>query len=354
MICPKCGYTAAATDRFCENCGTALSEDVPASNASGLQVCHCPPGQSKPDEDGYCQVCGIRCISEAEAARKHVEVSIDERLALVSDVGRRHPINEDTGSVARGSSDSVVMVVADGVSTAANSASASAATVEAVVAALRSLPETDGGSSSGGSPTPASPPGGALLLPADPLSDAVRSAIAAANQAVLDLPFAGGEGDGPETTVVVALCRGGRVSIGWAGDSRAYLVGPDAAEQLTVDDSWAEEAIRGGEMSRQQAMLDRRAHLVTQVLGMRDQSLDIHIVERELPEDCILLLCSDGLWNYFLESDELAATLRQHNTVDSLSECRYLVDAANERGGQDNVTVALLYIQSPKSSSPEA
>src|SRR5215467_4124149 len=113
MICPKCGYSAPETDRFCENCGTALSRDVAATSAtvrntpvtstSQLQLCHCPPGQSKPDEDGYCQVCGIRCISEKEAARKHIELSVDERLALVSDVGRRHPINEDMGSVARGS-----------------------------------------------------------------------------------------------------------------------------------------------------------------------------------------------------------------------------------------------------------
>ncbi len=330
MICPKCGFTASATDRFCENCGTALSPDVAQNNSSGAQICQCPPGQSKPDEDGYCQVCGVRCISPSEAARKHVELSVDERLAVVSDVGRRHRVNEDTGSVARGSGNSVVMVVADGVSTSTNSASASAATVEAVVTALGSLPEAEGGRS------PASP------LPDDALSDAVRSAIAAANQAVLKLPFAGGEGDGPETTVVVALCREGRVAVGWVGDSRAYLLGPNAAEQLTVDDSWVEEAIRSGEMSRKQAMLDERAHLVTQVLGMRDQQVDIHIVERELPEDCALLLCSDGLWNYFLESDELATALWQRSSGGSLSVCRYFVDAANERGGHDNVTVAIL------------
>jgi len=351
MICPKCGYTAPTTDRFCENCGTPLLTDVAPSNVSGLQVCHCPPGQSKPDEDGYCQVCGVHCISEAEAARKHVEVSIDERLALVTDVGRRHPINEDMGSVVRSAENTVVMVVADGVSTSTNSDSASAATVEAVVAAL-TLPEAKGGSSSMGSPTPASPPEGVQLLPEVALSDAVRSAIVSANQAVLNLPFAGGDEDGPESTVVVALCHDGRLAVGWVGDSRAYLVTLEAAEQLTVDDSWAEEAIRGGQMSTQQAMLDKRAHMVTQVLGMRDQQLDIHVVERELPKDSILLLCSDGLWNYFLECDELAATLRQgRSSGDSLSACRSLVDTANERGGQDNVTVALLYMQSPPSSS---
>jgi serine/threonine protein phosphatase PrpC len=211
------------------------------------------------------------------------------------------------------------MVVADGVSTSTDSETASAVAVEAVGKALSSLPED------------------AVLC------DAVRSAIAAANQAVLSLPFTGAEGeDGPETTVVVALCRDGHAAIGWVGDSRAYLVGPDAAEPLTVDDSWAEEAVRTGEMTRQEAMLDKRAHLVTQVMGMRDQQVDIHVAERELPEDCALLLCSDGLWNYFLEPGELASAVRQHNSGDTLSACRYLVAEANERGGQDNVTVAIL------------
>src|SRR3974377_1116356 len=97
MICPKCGYLAGPTDRFCENCENALSEEVAPSNIAELQTCRCPPGQSKPDEDGYCQVCGIHCITELEAARKHVELVIDEQLALVSGVGRRHPINTDMG-----------------------------------------------------------------------------------------------------------------------------------------------------------------------------------------------------------------------------------------------------------------
>lgn len=171
---------------------------------------------------------------------------------------------------------------------------------------------------------------------------ATHAIVEVASQAVLALPFSGGDEDGPETTVIVALCRGGQVAIGWAGDSRAYLVGPDWEEQLTVDDSWVEEAVRSGEMSREQAAVDKRSHYVTQVLGMRDQQLDVHVVERELPEDYILLLCSDGLWNYFQGGGELASALRTCDSSDALSLCRCLVDAANERGGHDNVTVAVL------------
>ena len=320
MVCPKCGSTVLATDHFCESCGNPIVGAVASGSASAVQVCHCPPGQSKPDEAGYCQVCGVRCVSEAVATRKHVEQAIDERLAVVSDIGRRHAINEDAGAVTRGADGTIVLVVADGVSTAPNSASASTAAVEATLHTLASLTADTN------------------------IAAALRSAIDAANQAVIALPLDAGKTGGPETTIVAALCRGDSVAVGWSGDSRAYLVSADGVKSLTVDDSWVEEVVRSGQMSREQAIVDRRAHYVTQVLGMRDQPLDVHVVEGKLPAKSILLLCSDGLWNYFQDESDLARALRQCDTGDALSLCRCLVDAANNHGGHDNVTVAALVV----------
>jgi serine/threonine protein phosphatase PrpC len=214
----------------------------------------------------------------------------------------------------------VILVVADGVTSSVNAASASKAAVEAALRVMSSAPAETA------------------------LADTVRSAVEAANQAVLAIPFASGASgaeDGPESTIALALRRGDRVAIGWVGDSRAYLISQDAAEILTVDDSWVEEVVRSGAMLREQAEHDRRAHYVTQVLGMRDQQLVAHVAERTLPENYVLLLCSDGLWNYFERDGELADAVRGRNTGDALSLCRGLVDTANERGGQDNVTVAV-------------
>lgn len=319
MVCPRCGSSVSPGDLFCENCGHPLTASAPADGgASGVQTCNCPPGLSKPDADGYCEVCGLRCLSDTEAARRHVEMAVDERLAVVSDIGRRHRSNEDAGTVARGAGDSVILVVADGVSSAIDSASASAVAIDAALGALSSAPEDAA------------------------LADVARAAVEAANKAVLAVPYVPGDQDGPETTIVVALCRYGQVGIGWAGDSRAYLIGLDTAETLTIDDSWVEQVVESGEMSREQAEADSRAHYVTQVLGMRDQQLNGHSLERALPENSLLLLCSDGLWNYFEREGELAEAVRQHSSSDALSLCRWLVDAANERGGHDNVTVAVL------------
>jgi PPM family protein phosphatase len=328
VVCPQCGATASASDHFCENCGAPLSGAAAADAAAVEQTCQCPPGQSQPDADGYCQVCGVRCVPKRERAGQHVETVVDERLAVVSDIGRRHPTNEDAGAVARVPDGAVALVVADGVSTSQGAASAASAAVEAALGVLSAWP-----------------PDGAL-------ADAARASLEAANQAVLALPVVTDAVDGPEATIVVALCHGGRMAIGWAGDSRTYLIGPEAAEILTVDDSWVEQVVRSGEMSREQAEADKRAHYVTQVLGMRDQALDPHVVERELPESAILLLCSDGLWNYFEKEGELDETVRQRHSSDALALCRGLVDLANERGGHDNVTVAVL-IGAAWSAKPE-
>jgi serine/threonine protein phosphatase PrpC len=293
--------------------------EAPAADGAALaQTCLCPPGQSQPDAEGYCQMCGVRSVPAQPGPGNHVEMAVDARLAFVSDIGRKHRSNEDTGAVARGSDGSVVLVVADGVSTSLNSASASQAAVEAALGVLSSWPQ------------------------AGALTDAAHAAVEAANQAVLALPIVAGDTDGPETTIVVALCRGGRLAIGWVGDSRAYLVSPDTGDALTVDDSWVEQIVRSGEMSLEQAESDKRAHYVTQVLGMRDQPLDVHVLERELPGNSVLLLCSDGLWNYFERAGEVAEAVRQREASEALALCRELVDMANARGGHDNVTVAVL------------
>jgi PPM family protein phosphatase len=322
MICPKCAASVKATDRFCEACGYSLTGATPVSNTTGMKICHCPPGEGQPDEDGYCLICGVHCLSEAAAARNHVEQVIDDRLAVVSDIGRRHTTNEDAGAVTRNGDDTAILIVADGVSSSADSASASSAIVTAAMdVALGSLAS-------------------------NALSDVVRASIIAANEAVLALPYSGGEdGDGPESTVVAAICRGSRATVGWAGDSRAYLIGSGTEKLLTRDDSWVEEAVRSGLMTREQAIVDKRAHYVTQVLGMRDQSLDPHVIECDIQPDQILLLCSDGLWNYFEEVGELATAIQHCASRDALSLCRYLVASANEHGGHDNVTVAALMPQ---------
>ncbi|MFC5473567.1 PP2C family protein-serine/threonine phosphatase [Paraherbaspirillum soli] len=334
MTCLHCGDSgSAAGSKFCEGCGQPLlpltSQAVPA--AKDALACACSPAASAPDADGFCNNCGVRCIVAVSAASaagvSNAHYWCDEpdaRLAMISDIGRRHSHNEDCGSAGLSPNNAAVLVVADGVSSSFHSAQASATAVELVSAGL-------------------SAHDGTLAQ-----EDVMHSAIMAAHQAIMQLPAgAAANLDEPECTLVAALVADGTATIGWVGDSRAYLISGNAERCLTVDDSWVEEVVAAGLYSRAAASADRRAHYVTQVLGMRDGPVAVHVLSTGMAADDVLLLCSDGLWNYFQQDGSLAARVGQIKQelgvdVSAKAVCQALVDDANAQGGHDNITVAML------------
>ena len=250
---------------------------------------------------------------------------IDGRLAMLSDVGRKLARNEDCGTVARGKNGEAVLVVADGVSTSYHGAEASAATVKALKEVLL-----------------------ADHAPEETMT-LMKRAISTAHEAVMALPGSGSPDlGGPECTVVAAKVSGKVVTIGWVGDSRAYLVGETAQRLLTVDDSWVEEMVKAGLYTREEATEDQRAHCVTQALGMKDDVVKPHVISTEIAANETLLLCSDGLWNYFQRDGSLAGKISEIKEklgadVTSNAICQALVEEANAQGGHDNITVTTLF-----------
>ncbi len=338
MTCPACGDTTSASEaKFCEVCGAPLAsgsthpastDQAPCATHHIASLCNCPPGESKPDAEGYCENCGIRCVAKAHrngvSNPRRMNEEIDERLAMLSDVGRKLARNEDCGTVAKGKNEDAVLVVADGVSTSYNAAEASAVTVKVVKE---------------------------ILLAEHAREEAkalMKTAIAAAHETVMALPGSGNpELGGPECTVAAAMVSGKVVTVGWVGDSRAYLVTQTAERLLTVDDSWVEEVVQAGLYTREQATSDHRAHCVTQALGMKDDKVEAHVISAEIALNETLLLCSDGLWNYFQQDGSLAREIgdvkeKLGSHVTSNAICQALVEEANARGGHDNITVIAL------------
>ncbi|MGB8839502.1 MAG: protein phosphatase 2C domain-containing protein, partial [Aliidongia sp.] len=151
--------------------------------------------------------------------------------------------------------------------------------------------------------------------------------------------------DPPETTVAAALVRQGRATIGWVGDSRAYLISGNSGRLLTRDDSWLADMVDSGAMSREAARTDRRAHSITQCLGVVDVEISVHVEEVAVETGAWLVLCTDGLWNYLEEGDDLALALAAGPLEsDALDRCRRLASLANAGGGHDNISVAMLRI----------
>lgn len=262
---------------------------------------------------------------QAQSTQAPLKFDLPPALALVSDVGLHHPVNQDYGMVGRSDSGNVVIVVADGVS---SSDRADVASATAVAAAYNALIQTTA----------------ETLGP-----DAVQAAVAVAHAAVLEIPHTSLRKEEPETTIVLALVRGNVATIAWVGDSRAYTVGPKYARLITRDDSWLADALEQGDMTPEEAMADVRSHSITQCLGMINEPVRIHVRTVKLEADTWLLLCSDGLWNYCDNPAGLAAQVREAGEdTDAFELCQHLVRFANHSGGHDNITVGAYYYSNTK------
>ena len=165
----------------------------------------------------------------------------------------------------------------------------------------------------------------------------VKTANEAILDAVLEKPSLASMG----TTLTLAqLDPIGRGTIGHVGDSRAYLLRNGKLTQLTIDHSFVQEEIDAGRMTPEAARNHPNRGLITRVLGLA-RDVEVDIKRLRLLADDRLLLCSDGLTG-MIEHDEIATHLGQG----SPSEVAWgLIEAANQAGGHDNITVVVVLIE---------
>lgn len=254
--------------------------------------------------------------------RDHEELSLGS-VAGVTDRGVRHERNEDALALATVETPGgpvVVVVVCDGVSSADRPDEAS---LEAARAAVHDLAE-------------------AAQAGAD-LAGASRAAVESARDAVIGL--ADDPDETPAATYVSAIVTTGTVTLCWMGDSRAYWLsaGPEpAAQQLTRDDSLAEEMVAQGLLPAAEALDSPQAHVVTRWLGYGAREAEPHVARFTPPGQGALLLCSDGLWNYDPDGEKMA-TLAMPAALDNpRAAATALLLFALESGGMDNITIAVV------------
>lgn len=334
--CGECAEAVMASDKFCEGCGADLRVSRAGSAAAEKAPrCHGCGRSAGEDADGeeFCPRCGLRYRGGSD----RVEVDLDG-LAGVSDRGLVHAYNEDAMALGRyahaGQDGRVAAVVCDGVSSSRTPERAALAAAEAALDVL-----LDGGSAESG-------------------ECRVRAAVAAAARAVAAQHCSAEERhDDPSCTIVAALVdatdvAGPTVAVGWIGDSRAYwLAAPGTAEpsrRLTDDHSWAAEMREPGDVDDAAMLDDPHAHVLTRWLGPGGaDEPDVALFTPAGPG--MVLLCSDGLWNYLpaaadLAETALAAAPRDAGEGLALRRAAALTTLALEAGGRDNITAALIPI----------
>jgi serine/threonine protein phosphatase PrpC len=135
------------------------------------------------------------------------------------------------------------------------------------------------------------------------------------------------------TTLEVALVVGRDVFIAHVGDSRIYLVRRGLGSQITRDHTMAQVMVMAGTLTPEEAETSPLAAVVVNAVGIAPE-VTVDVVHLELRDGDRLLLCSDGLYEYFTR-DELAERLTRGAPHQRVAE---LVELARSRGGHDNIT----------------
>ena len=229
--------------------------------------------------------------------------------ALRTDTGRQRRDNEDN-AFAR----APVFVVADGMGGAQAGEVASKIATETFEQGL-----PDSGS------------------PEERLAERVREA----NHQIHELSRSDRERAGMGTTLTAAYVDDTSVAIAHVGDSRAYLFRDGTLERLTQDHSLVEELVRQGKLTPEQAAGHPQRSIITRALGP-EANVEVDTWTYPVRAGDILLLCSDGLTTMISEP-RVAEILSEAGSLDGAADA--LIDAANEAGGRDNITVVLFRLQ---------
>lgn len=171
---------------------------------------------------------------------------------------------------------------------------------------------------------------------------AMEICIDNANRSIFNAANSNPQYAGMGTTLVMGVFQGARALIGHVGDSRCYRLRAGSFVQLTRDHSLLQEQIDAGLISQEQAKYATHKNLVTRALGVEDTVL-LEVNEYRAEDGDLYLMCSDGLSD-MMPDDRIAAILVAAGTLEE--KARSLVDAANDCGGRDNISVILAHARS--------
>jgi len=245
----------------------------------------------------------------------------------LTNVGRVRGNNED--SVALWTFDRfMVALVADGMGGAAAGEEASQLAVETVQTKLIELfpdPETW------------------RTLSDSEIAEHMRASLHMANQAVLDRAAKDAQLQGMGTTATMAFFRGKQAIFAHIGDSRGYIVSPTTSiDQITNDHSFVEALVVSGHLTPEQAAVHPMKNVLYRALGQKaDSEFEVDIYTQSITPGDRFVLCSDGLPRH-VSNKEIASIVAFEDEPADMAE--QLINLANERGGEDNISAVVVAI----------
>lgn len=177
---------------------------------------------------------------------------------------------------------------------------------------------------------------GMTTVQASSAEEALQASVEGANQRVFLAATAAGH-QGMGATITAVLIYGANAYVAEVGDSRAYALRGNCFAQVTHDQSYVQLLMDAGTLTREEADTFPYKNVIAQAIGIKP-SVVVAMTRFALRRKDRILLCSDGLSGKVNDA-ELHSILASATTVDAA--CSELVELANSRGGDDNITVVL-------------
>ena len=165
----------------------------------------------------------------------------------------------------------------------------------------------------------------------------ITDTIIKVNKEVIDKAAESQDYAGMGTTLVVATVFDNILKVANVGDSRLYVIGEDII-QITRDHSLVEEMVTNGQLDRADARVDKRKNIITRAIG-GESKVEAEMFSVELKPEDKILMCSDGLFN-MVDDTEILEIINREPDIEKAA--RMLIDAANENGGKDNISVVIV------------
>jgi protein phosphatase len=243
-----------------------------------------------------------------------------------TDVGRKRDHNEDSFLVDEALG---LFVVADGMGGHAGGGTASRIAVQTIRARLQAALDAD--------PGLFGHPG---TLEENPLRELLREAVESACQSIYQAAQSDPALAGMGTTVTAALVSDRSTFIAHVGDSRCYLARKGAIYQISEDHSLVNEQLKAGAITPDEARNSRFKNIITRSVGF-EADVTVDMIGLEVESGDRLVICCDGLSN--LVDDPEILEVVAGTALDGAPQ--RLIDLANERGGDDNITVIVIHVQ---------
>jgi protein phosphatase len=244
----------------------------------------------------------------------------------LTDVGRKRDHNEESLLI---DDDLSLFIVADGMGGHQGGGTASRIAVETIRDDLRAARERD--------PSVMQVD---RALEDHPLREVLRQAVEKACRSIFQAAQGNPELQGMGTTVTSLLLAGRNGFVAHVGDSRCYLLRQGTLFQVSEDHSLVNEQLKMGAITPEEARTSRFRNIITRSVGFEEQ-VSVDLLGLEVEPGDRLVVCCDGLSN-LVEDSEIAEIVGQS----SLDEApRKLVELANDRGGDDNITVVVVHVE---------